>query len=208
MANYSDAMVGRVDWNSIGRSFTWVFAASGISGTFALYVGFGQLPHLANTTADLAVAMFIGWVGVGLAVLSAMVVLGSLTITRRSKYSLEVSPIGVRLQRSRKTIFFERHTIAGLVPTPRGMLLFTSREERWLLIPKTLDNYGDCVREIREMGVSTLPPLQPTRMQAVARWSGWLVPILAAAQLVLIFSGYRSPFLLDSDSCQVQAGIS
>jgi hypothetical protein len=210
MAIYTDSMVGYADFDSTGRYFAWAMAASVAVGTTALYVGGGRFPGLAQTASDLAFAEIFGYVAIGLGVVMAIAVAGSLLITKRAKGTIIVSRLGVTLRRPKDELFLAREEILGMAEMlagaiPRGsMVLMTADRRRRIVIPRSLAHYGDCIQELQELGIAVLPPLSISRWQ---KWAGWLLQFVAYIEVGYLARGMRTTLTGEYRWLMLVAGV-
>jgi hypothetical protein len=198
MATYSDSMAGYADFRSTGRYFALAAAASALIGASAVYTGSGHLPSVAHTSSDLVFAAMAGYVFLGLSLLMAIAVLGSLLISTRGKQTITVSQLGVFSKTRGKELFLAREEILGIAETPgnrtpRGGILVTADSARRLLIPRWIGGYAECLEEIQKLGVPTLPPYRRTRKRIIV---GRLGHALVLCGGVLVILAARPPFSL------------
>jgi hypothetical protein len=60
-------------------------------------------------------------------------------------------------------------------PMPCGsMMLITASRKRRIVIPRSLANFGECLRELQQIGIPLLPPF---------RWPVWQI---AAGETVIV----------------------
>jgi len=91
MATYTDSMIGYADFRSTGRYFAIALAAAALTGAAATYAANGHLPRLIHDSSDLFFAAIVGYIALGLSIVLALAVLGSLLISRRA-HSRSQSP--------------------------------------------------------------------------------------------------------------------
>jgi hypothetical protein len=195
MATYKDSMIGYADFHSAGRYFALAGAASALTGASLLYASNGHSLGHAHSAADLAFAAIGGWILLGLSLILAIAVLGSLLITHRARQTITVSELGVLSKAPRNELFLAREEILGVAevpgnPVPRGAVLVTANSARKLLIPRWIGGYGACLEEIQALGIPTFPPYRWTPMQVLA---GWLSRLAAFCGSVMVLVCIRSP---------------
>ena len=195
MATYKDSMIGYADFHSAGRYFALAGAASTLIGASLLYASNSHSLGQVHSAADLVFAAMAGWILLGLSLILAIAVLGSLLITHRGRQTITVSELGVLSKAPRRELFLAREEILGVAevpghPTPRGVILVTADSARRLLIPRWIGGYGACLKEIQALGIPTFPPYQWTRMQVLARW---LSRLAAFCGTVMVLVCIRTP---------------
>ena len=195
MATYSHSMSGYADFQSVGRYFALAATASALLGASLIYIGNGHWQRLAHTAADLALAGMAGIVLLGLSLLMAVAVLGSLLVTLRAKQTITVSQTGVLRKAREEELYVTAADILGICeipgkPMPQGAILVTKDPGRQLFIPRWIGGYAACLEEIRSLGVPLLPPYKRSRGQVIARWvSGFAVGCGSA----LVFTAIHAP---------------
>lgn len=198
MATYSDSMLGYADFRSTGRYFAIALAACALVGVTATYAANGHLPRLIHDSSDLVFVAFVGYVALGLSVVLALVVLGSLLISRRAQLTISVSPLGVEKKGDGNDAFLPRDRILGMIEMRSGFFprpsitLVDADTGRQMLIPSSLARYGACLSELEEMGIATLPPF---RRSAARIGAAWGCRVFGFCGLMLIVHGTRPPIL-------------
>jgi hypothetical protein len=145
-------------WESVGRWFALAGAVALAMAAVGFALNHGYLAHpLAPSDAMFAFA--VQWVGFGLFSILMFAAMGSISVSRAERGSVEVTEQGVRrIFKPGHEEFFPREEIDGMVSTPGGGIrLVDSLSRRQMAIPRSIDGYRACIAELRAMGIEPLP---------------------------------------------------
>jgi hypothetical protein len=145
-------------WKSYGR----FFAIGGGLALAAATVGFALSHHMLATPLEPASQMLAWWLEwIGWALFSIMVAaaIGSILISREERGGVEITPEGVRrIFRPGEVDFLPLDQIAGFMGRPSGGVLLIDRTgRRDMVIPRSIEDYRDCIAELRAIGVKPIP---------------------------------------------------
>jgi hypothetical protein len=195
MATYvaeSDSYAG---FGSTGQYFGYFGLAAGavaLTGWAALHA---HLPGWRPTDASSQLMlMAMEWVGGGLFGLMAVVVLGSLMLSNKSRGTVAVDDLGVTRQIGERSRMLRWNEMEGFVVTPigAGVTLIPREGRQMIVIPRFLDDYRGCIAEIKARGVRNLPPDNSQVRRAFSKDRGWRQVLLAYAG-IFAFTLARDP---------------
>jgi len=169
MATYLVVPDDYAGWNPTGRNFALAGVAAGSVGLLSWLSLHGRLGYSQPSAA--ADQMFLSglvWLGTGFFCLMAIVTLGSITLTLKSRGTVSVTGEGVTRAVGSRTHSLAWSDIQGLVPMPYGGVILVSVPGKSdIIIPRFCDDYRACIDEIRDHGIQALPP---SSLRQKARW--------------------------------------
>jgi hypothetical protein len=183
MATYiaeSDSYAG---FGSTGQYFGYFGLAAGAVGLTGWAALHGHLTGWQPADADSQLMlMAMEWIGGGFFALMALVVLGSLMLSNKSRGNVTVDDLGVTRQIGERCRMLRWAEIEGFVVTPinGGVTLIPREGRRTIMIPRFLDDYRGCIAEIKARGVKNLPPDNAQARRARSK-GGWRQAILTYA---------------------------
>ena len=162
-------------WNPTGRNFALAAAAAGIVGLLAWLAAHGRLGALRPTAAsDQLFLTALVWLGLGAFALMAVAVLGSLSLSLRSRGSVTITDQGVLRTVGARTQSLAWPEIEGFVPMSYGgVTLIVVPGHTGFHIPRFLDDYRACIAELKSHGIAALPPSR-LRRQHNTSWKSSL----------------------------------
>ena len=107
----------------------------------------------------------------------------SISISRQERGDVEVTEQGVRrILKSGEEEFFPRPEIAGFVVSSTGVFtLIGHSSSRQMIIPRSIESYGNCIAELRATGIESLPLSRLNRKRSITDWIfGCLATFLAS----------------------------
>lgn len=161
MSTYVAEADSYAGFGSTGKYFGYcglVAGAVGLMGWAAMHAHLANLPP-ADVADQLLIAAMM-WIGGGLAAFMAVLTLGSLMLSSKSRGTVTVDDLGVTRKVGRRSLMLRWIEIEGFVVTPiQGGITLIPREGRTaIVIPRFLDDYRGCIAEIKARGVRILPP--------------------------------------------------
>lgn len=158
MATYTAVPDTYAGWQT-GRQFGAFGLAAGAVGLAGAAAMHGWLPGLRPQHAD-AELFFTAmqWIGFGLCALMTFCVLGSMEISRKSRGSVTVDDVGVARQIGKRRQMLRWEEIEGFVPmSSGGVTLVPTSAAKPILIPRSLEEYRDCIAELKAHQLESLP---------------------------------------------------
>lgn len=160
MATYLVEPDDYAGWNPTGRNFALAGVTAGFVGLLSwlsLHGRFGSIHPSA--AADQMFLSGLVWLGAGFFCLMAMVTLGSILLSLKSRGTVSVTDEGVFRAVGSRTHLLTWSDIQGLVPMPYGgVTLVAAPGKSDIVIPRFLDDYRACIAEIKDHGIRALPP--------------------------------------------------
>ena len=146
-------------WDGFGRQLSYCTAASAaitLTCWVAMHGGFGA--GFARSASDQLFVSYLLWVSIGFGALATVGVLGSLVLSAKSKGTVIVDDVGVHRQIGNRRTFLLWEQIQGFVVMPTGgVTLIPLKGNQRIQIPRFLDDYRGCIREIKARNVPVLP---------------------------------------------------
>jgi hypothetical protein len=167
-------------WNPTGRNFA---LAGGAIGSIGLLSWLSLHHHLGEFRPDAAsdqlLLQGLVWFGGGAFCIMAFATLGSISLTLKSRGTVDVSSEGVSRKDGSHVRNLAWQDIKGFVPMPHGgVTLISTTEKENVIIPRFLDDYRACIAEIKQHGVGVLPPSRLRQRREVTWRSTWKVALL------------------------------
>ncbi len=146
-------------FNSTGKYFGYFGLAAGAVGLAGWAAIHGHLPGVKP--ADVMDQFFLAameWIGIGLFVFLGAATLGSIILSSKSRGTVTVDDLGVTRQIGRRSRTLQWQEIEGYVVISGGIAVVPRECSQMIEIPRFLDDYRGCIRDIEARGVSRLPP--------------------------------------------------
>ena len=189
MATYLVVPDDYAGWNPTGRNFTLAGAAAGAVGLLSWMSLHNHLGVFRLGEASDQIFLYgLVWLGVGGASLMAFAALGSILLSVRSRGVLAITAEGISRSVNARTRTLAWSEILGFVAMPYGgVTLIATTGKSDIVIPRFLDDYRACIKEIKDQGIHLLPPSSLHRKSKTS----WLSPAVldrlgrGSAQLAL-----------------------
>jgi hypothetical protein len=168
MATYAATGDDYAGW-STGRNFGAFGLVAGLVGLTGWAAMHGYLPGLQPKDAgDQLLIVVMEWVGIGVFVLMAIGVLGSVMLSRKARGTVTVDDVGVAREIGKRRQMLRWEEMEGFVVSEYGgVTLIPLKGWRRIEIPRFLDDYRGCIAEIKAHGMRSLPTSR------LARKPGW-----------------------------------
>ncbi len=175
MATYLVVPDDYAGWNSTGRNFALVGAAAGAVGLLSWMSLHNHLGVFRPGKASHQIFLYgLVWLGVGGASLMTFAALGSILLSVRSHGIVGITAEGISrsVNARTRTRTLAWSEILGLVAMPYGgVTLIAARGKSDIVIPRFLDDYRACIKEITDHGIHLLPPSSLHRKSKTS-WRG------------------------------------
>ena len=189
MATYIAEADSYAGFGSTGKYFGYFALAAGAVGLTGWAAVHGHLAVLHPADAgDQLFLVAMEWIGSGLFILLAIAVLGSLTLSSKSRGTVTIDDLGVTRQIGERSRLLRWQEIEGFVVTPitAGITLIPREGRLKIVIPRFLDDYRGCIAEIKARGVGNLPASRLKRKR------GWRQAIPAYASTLAFTFAYNA----------------
>jgi hypothetical protein len=171
MATYLVVPDDYAGWNPTGRNFALISASAAAVGLLSWLALHHHLGHYYPSAAsDQVFLSGLAYLGAGGAFLMAFAAFGSISLTLKSRGTVDVTSEGVTRVLGKRVQSLTWPEIEGLVPMPQGgVTLISSPGKPTILIPRFLDDYRACIAEIKDHGIERVPPSRLRTRQKTSR---------------------------------------